>query len=159
MRGQKDKALWCDLTIHGSIKDTTASIRENFDVQLSRMGIETDDFNRPTNILGQPGPKANSNLKRMEGVTTIKWSAAHYIKSFETASGGVVTTRLNPDLLREFGLCKTCYTEGDQISDTVFRPRCFCQRKGSSGGPKMKKAKAGADVLAALLQSQSQHRA
>ena len=48
MRGQKDKALWCDLTIHGSIKDTTSSIRETFDVQLSRTGypgsLELDPF-------------------------------------------------------------------------------------------------------------------
>ena len=126
-------------------------------MKLSFMGLETEDLNRKkSKNLGMPTKKANANLRLIFGSTTVKWSEAWRVRRFKTELGAIIETRINPDLVREMGLCSSCYKPGILLPDGKLRQLCYCTLKETDDHGKPKRVRGNKQAaLAALVATQA----
>lgn len=126
-------------------------------MKLSFMGLETEDLNRKkSKNLGMATKKANANLRLIFGGTTVKWSEAWRVRRFKTELGAIVETRINPDLVREMGLCPSCYKTGVLLPGGKLQQLCYCTLKEADDRGKPKRVRGNKQAaLAALVATQA----
>ena len=157
LKGATDSALWADFLFPPDIPDAHDDIRDQIDVKLSYMGLETEGLNRKkSKNLGMPTKKANANLRLIFGNTVVMWKEAWRVRRFQTELGAVIETRINPDLVREMGLCPSCYKMGVLLPDGKLRQLCYCKLKETGDDHKPKRVKGNKQAaLAALIATQA----